>query len=124
MKLSLFLLSESMSLNSHHIIITIRCGVASSILRAVADYVALENYKLPETNECNKLQYVILELDVDRSNEKARSLYIKNGYSPKFSWRNLANHRQRMSKEIQVRPARSELPQSTEYRTSVIKLAI
>jgi hypothetical protein len=113
-----------MSLNSEHLIYTIRCGIASSILCAIADHVALENYKLTETKEGNNLQYVMLDLDVDRSNEKARSLYIKNGYIPKFSWRNLANHRQRMSREIQVRPARSEVPQSIEYRTSAIKLAI
>ena len=124
MTLLKFLLLVSMSLNSYHIISTIRCGVASSLLRAMTDYVILENNKLAEKNESDMLQHVTLDLDVDRSNANARSLYVKSGYSPKFSWRNLANHRQRMSKEIQIRSVRSEFPQSTEYRTSVIKLAI
>ena len=124
MTLSKFILLVSMPLNSYHTIYTIRCGVASSLLRAINDYVVLENYKLAEKNESNMLEHVILDLDVDRSNANARSLYVKNGYSPKFSWRNLANHRQRMSKEIQVRPVRSESPQNTVYRTSAIKLAI
>ena len=48
----------------------------------------------------NSQTQTVLELDVDRSNLIAKSLYVKCGYSPKFSWINLLNHRQRMYKVV------------------------
>ena len=72
-----------------------RCGVASSLLSAASDYVAQE-----KEGQLNSQTQTVLELDVDRSNLIARSLYAKSGYFPKFSWINLLNHRQRMYKII------------------------
>jgi hypothetical protein len=78
-----------------------RCGVASTILREVVNHVSLEKISLLGQKKCSQSD-PILELDVDRSNSRAKALYMKDGYCPKFSWCNLLNHRQRMFKIVKM----------------------
>ena len=84
-----------------------RCGVASALLDSVEEYVngeqarfSLENRHLPPE--------AILELDVDRSNLSAKSLYTKRGFLPRFCWGNLLNHRQKMYRTLKVHQVASE----------------
>ena len=78
--------------------------MASSILREVVNHVTVEKISLLKQNRCSQSD-PILELDVDRSNFRAKALYIKDNYCPKFTWCNLLNHRQRMFKVIKIQPS-------------------
>ena len=78
-----------------------RLGIATTLLEAVGDYVTLEKRKLLVERKCS-FTSATLELDVDRSNPSAQSLYFKNGYLTRFSWGNLLNHRQKMYKMVKV----------------------
>ena len=85
--------------------------MASAILREVVNHVRLEKSSLLMQRKCFQPD-AILELDVDRSNSRAKALYVKDGYNPKFTWCNFLNHRQRMYKMVTIQPSTPDIRNS------------